>query len=344
MRVLARPAASSLNPYTNILYRHVRQLGIRVDSYQFARAVFGQYEIFHVHWPESVFNHGLFSARVTTEALLLAMKRLKQRGTKLIWTVHNLGAHDRRFPLQEAAFWRRFVPLLDGYFALSETGKHAAQQRFPALRGKAGFTIPHPHYRGCYPDHVSREQARSALQLPQACRVLVFVGTIADYKNVPALGFAFSALAGDDLRLVIAGRPRTEAIRQGLEQLAAQDSRILFHPAHVADSELQNYLRAADVVVLPYQEILNSGSAVLALSFDRPVLMPRLGAAEDLERLMGNTWVQLYRGKLEPALLEQALCAAQALPERTAGEHLEQLSPAVVGRATADAYQELVSV
>jgi len=138
MRVLARPAASSLNAYTNILYRHVRQLGIRVDSYQFARAVFGQYEIFHVHWPESVFNHGLLSARVTTEALLLAMKRLKQRGTKLIWTVHNLGAHDRRFPLQEAAFWRRFVPLLDGYFALSETGKHAAQQRFPALRGKAG--------------------------------------------------------------------------------------------------------------------------------------------------------------------------------------------------------------
>jgi len=143
---------------------------------------------------------------------------------------------------------------------------------------------------------------------------------------------------------VIAGRPRTEQIRRGLDQLAARDSRILLRPDHVADSELQNYLRAADVVVLPYQEILNSGSAVLALSFDRPVLMPRLGAAEDLERLMGSTWVQLYSGHLEPALLEQALSVAQALPEHTAGEHLEQLSPDLVGRATAAAYRELVSV
>ncbi len=343
MRVLARPAASSQNPYTNILYQHVRQLGIQVDGYQLARAFFGQYEIFHVHWPESVFNHGLFSARVTTEALLLAMKRLKRGGTKLIWTVHNLGAHDRRFPLQEGQFWQRFVPLLDGYFALSETGKHAARERFPALRSKPGFTVPHPHYRGCYPDQVSREQARSALGLAPAGRVLVFVGTIADYKNVPELGSTFSALAGDDLRLVIAGRPRNEEIRKGLEELAVRDSRILLHPVHIADTELQNYLRAANVVVLPYQEILNSGSAVLALSFDRPVLMPRLGAAEDLERLMGTTWVQLYRGKLVPALLEQTLSVSQALPERTAGEHLEQLSPAVVGRATADAYRALVS-
>ena len=42
----------------------------------------------------------------------------------------------------------------------------------------------------------------------------------------------------------------------------------------VPDGEVQHYLLAADAVVLPFKEILTSGSAMLALSFGRPVVAP----------------------------------------------------------------------
>lgn len=342
--VLARPASSKLNPYTNLLYQEVRKAGARVESYSPARALLGRYDIFHIHWPESVFNHGLLSAKLTTGALLLAMRRQKQRGTKLVWTVHNLRAHDRRYPRQEAEFWRAFIPKLDGYFLLTPAGKRAALERFPELAQKAGFVVPHPHYRGCYPDSVTREQARTTLNLPGAARVLLFVGTIANYKNVPELIHAFHSLPGDNLRLVIAGQPRTALLWQQLKAAAQSDTRILLHAGHVKDVDLQTYLRAANLVVLPFQEILNSGSAVLGLTFDRPVLMPRLGAAEDLERLMGNAWVKLYEGRLGPEQLALALKQAESLPERTLGQHLGPLSPEGVGQATVEAYRKLLTL
>jgi len=45
----------------------------------------------------------------------------------------------------------------------------------------------------------------------------------------------------------------------------------------IDDAELQFFIRAADAVVLPFRDVLTSGSAILALSFGRPVVAPRIG-------------------------------------------------------------------
>lgn len=51
---------------------------------------------------------------------------------------------------------------------------------------------------------------------------------------------------------------------------------------YIPDEELAVYLAAIDVMVLPYADILTSGSAMLALSFGRPVAAPRLGVVEEM--------------------------------------------------------------
>jgi beta-1,4-mannosyltransferase len=80
---------------------------------------------------------------------------------------------------------------------------------------------------------------------------------------------------------------------------------------------LQIYLRASDVVVLPYIEILNSGAAILALSFSRPVLVPARGALIDLREEIGRDWVMTYEHELTPAILRSAAAWAQEpRPER----------------------------
>jgi hypothetical protein len=67
------------------------------------------------------------------------------------------------------------------------------------------------------------------------------------------------------------------------------------------------YFAAADVVILPYKEILNSGSAMLSLSLDRPVYVPALGSMPELRDSVGDLWLRTYHGEFVTGVLEDAL-------------------------------------
>jgi glycosyltransferase involved in cell wall biosynthesis len=75
----------------------------------------------------------------------------------------------------------------------------------------------------------------------------------------------------------------------------------------VPDDELQLYFAAADLVVLPFEEILNSGSAILALSFNCPIYVPHSGALVELRDMVGVNWVKTYLGSLTPEGLADAM-------------------------------------
>ena len=88
---------------------------------------------------------------------------------------------------------------------------------------------------------------------------------------------AASGQLGPDARLLICGKPLPARIGRELEERAAADPRIVLRLERIPEEELSRVLRAADVVVLPFRDILTSGSAILALSHGRPVVAPALG-------------------------------------------------------------------
>jgi len=47
-------------------------------------------------------------------------------------------------------------------------------------------------------------------------------------------------------------------------------------------------MNASDVVVLPFRDILISGSAILAMSFGKPVITPAIGCTLDILKDVGN--------------------------------------------------------
>ena len=65
----------------------------------------------------------------------------------------------------------------------------------------------------------------------------------------------------------------------------------------------------SELVVLPFVEMTNSSSMILALSLDRPVLVPRLPVTEELAAEVGPGWVLIYDGELDAAALAGALAA-----------------------------------
>jgi len=327
-----------------MVYRALQAKGIEITEYHPHRAAFSRWDIVHIHWPESVFDHTLLEAIPTTESLLWATARAQKKGAKLLWTVHNLRAHEYKHTHHEEHFWRRFLRQLDGIVALTATGLEAAQQRFPELRDVASWVVPHPHYRGQYADTLSRAEARARLGLHATAKVLLVFGRMYEYKDVPALLRAFRELGpAEDVVVLVAGRPRSPEITQDFRRVAEGNPRIHFHLRFIAPEETQWFFRAADLVVQPYREILNSGTALLALSFDRPVLLPHHGAGIDLHNDLGKPWVHSYSGTLTGNTLRETLAVAKTLPERTNGEHVAHLDPEVVGNAMARVFEELVS-
>lgn len=339
LRVMARPAWSNRlqNPYNARINERLPEHGVHVVEYDPLRAPFVPADIVHVHWPESSFNHGLLGARITTESLLAVLRLQRRRGARVVWTAHNLRAHERRYARSEEAFWGRYLPLVDGIVALGPSSLTRLRENRPELADRPTFVIPHPHYRGEYPDHIDRRAARAALGLPFSRPVLAFFGHIKAYKNVPA--FIESGLRLPGAHLVVAGLPRDRALAAEVRRAAGHSSRVHLTLRYIGSEDTQLYLRAADLLVLPYRDILNSGTALLGLSFDRPVWLPAGPLAEELHRMIPGSWV--HSGRLDPRALSDALEGIQSLPERTEGEHLAPFEPAHVARLHAEAYLAL---
>jgi glycosyltransferase involved in cell wall biosynthesis len=228
---------------------------------------------------------------------------------------------------------------LDGYISLSDAVREQALERFPALRELPGFVIPIGNFRGVYPARLTRRQARMSLRIADDALALLHLGQIRRYKNVPRLVAAFRAYADPTAVLLIAGKPHPASVADDVRKAAGNDPRVRTFLEFVPDADVQIYLRAADLAVLPYTDIANSGSAILSVSYDRPTLAPRKGAMPELQRLVGEDWLRLYEGELTTATIAEAL--DWACSPREGSPPLDRLDWGELARRTVDAYHRI---
>jgi glycosyltransferase involved in cell wall biosynthesis len=327
------------NPYTWLLYAN---MPCQVDEFRLPLAPGSRYDILHVHWPESELNSAptVLQAWWRLQRRFAAMDRLRAQGTKVIWTVHNLGAHEHRFPRLEGWFWRAFTRRVDGYVALTESGRAEAVERFPILKKVPGFVVPHGHYRGAFPDPPGVD-ARGALGLARNAKILLAFGRIRPYKNLALLIDVFRQCDDPDMVLYIAGPPSAPALTSELSARAAGDARIRIEAAHIPIERVHLYFHSADLVVLSYNEFWNSGIALMALSFNRPLLAPQRGAMKELSDQVGAEWVRTF-DELSAGELGAALEWALRGP-RAAQAPLDHLDWKELSMRTLDAYEQVIA-
>ena len=136
------------------------------------------------------------------------------------------------------------------------------------------------------PDTVlSRIEARTAFGFDESDRVLLFFGRIAPYKGLDVLIDALRILSsqGQDARLLIAGPPEVgfETYWQNVKADLERDeirSRVVTRDNFIPDRDVAALFQAADVLVLPYRAIYQSGPLSLAHRFGVPVVATRVGA------------------------------------------------------------------
>jgi glycosyltransferase involved in cell wall biosynthesis len=327
------------NPYTWQLCTHLAALGVRVRDFTPARALRGGYDVLHLHWPEKALNATSLPGRVAGAAAALGiLDTAHLHGARVVWTAHNARPHESRNPRLEQWFEAAVVRRVDTVIHPSAAGRQVVEERFPELARRPNAVVPLGHLRGMYPDTVSRREARTHFGVPDGARVIAFLGLVRPYKNVPLLVRVVRSLpreAGEAV-LLVGGAPLTAALAHQVREAADGDPRVRLSLAHVPDEDIQYYLRAADLTVLPFRDITNSSTAIMALSFECPVLVPARGAMGELQALAGADWVSTYDGDLTSEILAGALDWALRRP--SGAPRLDSLGWPEIDRRTLSAY------
>ena len=300
------------NPYAGLLALALEKLDIHLElgKYAFERDWLEKnrtdFDVLHLNWLHHFYKADDLTSAVKrytrfAENLLFA----RSLGYRIIWTVHNLFPHERPYPELDRLANLTVSQVAHEVIAHCEYAADLMRKMY--FRTENLYVIPHGHYIDLFPNEVSRREARKQLQLPEQAFVYLFFGNARVYKGIERLIEAFRKVAEEDALLVLMLRLSVNPhYVDEIKAITAQDKRIrIFTSAYFANEDFQIYLNASDVAVLPFSEVLTSGSAIAALSFAKPVILPRFGC---LPELIDETIGLLYdpqdaRG-LEDALIE----------------------------------------
>ncbi len=286
-------SGSDENPYHNLLFKHLEEIGVEPIREQkplflpLTRAVLRNDNIdaIHLGWlyefymvreftPSSILNTIITVGRTFWFCIDLLLVRLL--GTRLVWTVHNKYHHERYYPRVEKVLNVIVANTVHALTVKCGAAKDTISRLYRVRDGSKFTVIPDGNYIDAYPNEVGQDEAREQLDIGDEF-VYLYFGQIRPYKGVEQLIEAFQSIEDEDVALWIVGNPKTDIIRERISSKALKDNRIHMKLEYVPDEDIQYYMNAADVVVFPYQDILNSGSVYLGLSFGKPIIAPAIG-------------------------------------------------------------------
>src|SRR5947199_2863829 len=194
-----------------------------------------------------------------------------------VLTAHDILPREPR-PGQVAAT-RRLVARMDALVAHSEHGASRLRDEL-GVPPERVHVIPHGAF-----DYLTRMPEERPLPDDLASvegPVVLFFGLLRPYKGVDVLIEAFREIQGAELWVVGMPRMPIDPLRE-----AARGARspVRFVDRFVTDPEIPAYFRRADLVVLPYREIDQSGVLYTALAFGKPMILSAVGGFSEIDAL-----------------------------------------------------------
>jgi len=273
------------NPYPRLLTQALKDAGIEVSFIRLLSAEpietdNAAPDLVDLQWPEYEYHRGrsIFSTLRAAHRFFKNVRKLKQRGIKLFWTLHNLQPH-HAIPVFDWACYALLARRADVLLVFSEWEKKAVAKKFFVRREKIKI-ISHGNYVDCYHTKFSREEARQKLGIDRDKFVFMYFGLIRENKGVFALIEAFRKMARANEVLLVAGKPLTEKITRRLQ--AVKDPNILLFPKRIDDENVADFFNAADACVFPFSKVANSGSVMLGMSMGKPILCGAKGSLVEI--------------------------------------------------------------
>ncbi len=229
------------------------------------RCVLERRSIVHFHW----FHVGLL------ELFNIVLSKLLFR--KIVITAHDVEAFATG--LSVPAFVRTAYGLCDVVVAHNKVSAEELVQKVGVLPGRINI-IPHGNYLDVIDEPPAADECRKKLNISEESKVLLFFGQIKDVKGLDILLEAMSTIIDScpNVLLVIAGKVWKTDFSKYDELIDRYNIRnsCLLNISYIPDSEVSYYYGAADLLVLPYRRIYQSGVLLMAMSFGKAVVVSDL--------------------------------------------------------------------
>jgi D-inositol-3-phosphate glycosyltransferase len=242
-------------------------------------------KLFHLLWNNKF--------QLLDRTLLMLYYRLL--GKKVVFTAHNVnaGKRDSNDSWLNRLSLKTQYGLCDHIFVHTKGMKSEMASEFRIPESKISV-IPFGINNTVPNTSLSRAEARRQLAINNNDKALLFFGNIAPYKGLEYLIAAFRELLEIDrtYRLVVVGKPKGPEsywmkTRRGLAGGDIAD-RVIAKIEYVPDEETELYFKAADVLILPYTHVFQSGVLFLGYSFGLPAIAADVGSLRE-EIVEGET-------------------------------------------------------
>jgi D-inositol-3-phosphate glycosyltransferase len=254
---------------TGVYYLRLVKYALRTDA-----------KIFHIQWTEK-FTY--FDRTI----LYFFYKLLKKR---IVFTAHNINAGERNG--HDSLVNRLTLKIM--YKTVDDIIVHTDRMKMQLVKG---FNIEQEkvsvieHGINCMIPitGLTSNEAKNRLGLKAEAKVILFFGNISPYKGIEYLLLALCDLVtrGVDSTLIIAGKIKDKDSAQywsTLKMLILENKlsdHVICKTEYIPDADIEIYFKAADVLVLPYKQIFQSGVLYLSYSFGLPVIAADVGSFKE---------------------------------------------------------------
>lgn len=240
--------------------------------------------VFHQHWLREIYR-GLRPDKAGFDAVdryFGTLRLLRSLGGKVLWTVHNLFDHDLSpDELQLNVYClRQMAKVADRILIHTADAIPLLEETCRLALGDKCCVLHHPLYDSIAAMPECPPEMRGIT--PRSGTKFLCFGFLRPYKGgMELLSHYLSGVRSGrlvDTRLIFAGVVQDMPLLRAYDSLDQADRRdVVLINRRVSDSELAWLCQHADVAVLPYRNILTSGSFYQATTYALPTIVPASG-------------------------------------------------------------------
>lgn len=245
-----------------------------------------------IHWPENIKVHDdRFSFSI--ENLKSRIKQLQGKGSKVTAFFHDktphFSANDYNTRLFEAVFCN-----VDTIYHLGNYSVGLLKKMFPGCANSNHVVIKHALFESIK-NTITTAEARQHFGFGEDDFVISFLGNLRSQNEISLMYKIFKKLKISNKKLLIGGGEVNDYSSK-LNFLTSRIKRYYYvgknlktsFGQYVSNDEIQYYYKSANVILVPRTQNLNSGVAMMAMTFGVPFVSPAVGNITELAEETGN--------------------------------------------------------
>ena len=293
--IIVTPASELKNNlHLKLLYQVLKKHGYKIYPFNLKNIIKNRKKaIWHIHWADNFYRGTIKKIGIHDSLKIISLLRvlsfiflliiIKLCGIKIVWSVHNIQAHEHPETWFERFINSSLLKFSDKVTGCNEYIRSELKKKYNynnALLMRQGI------YEDCYITKHKKQDAQKILGIDHQNFVLLLFGSLLHYKGVDIIIDALKLYQKNDITLVIAGSViKNLSYGRTIKRMAAKDKRIILFDKYISEKDIPVFFGAADYSIYPYRYISNSGVLFLSLTFGIPVIISNKGGVKEIIKL-----------------------------------------------------------